>query len=841
MTAAWMLLSFLMCVGLRAEEKSGSCNENITWTLSDEGMLTLSGTGNMPDYDSDNTPPWKDDAQNITKAVVSEGITSIGTKAFEQCRKLTEVQMPSTIKTIGTYAFYNCLKLRNITLPASLETIGGYAFWACGIEELTIPSTVTSIGDQAFGNCKFKSLYIPKSVTKIGRSLIYGNYVETIEVEQGNPVYHSYGNAIIETATNTLICGCGGTDMQGSGVTAIADGAFEGCSSLNGITIPETVKTIGDRAFYFCDYLKSVTIHGDLESIGDYAFNRCKKLAAISLSGNTAVPSCGYDVFGNIPANCTLYVPKKLISAYKAADGWSRFADNDNIKQLAYLYAEYNADAKSLKICYGDETDVAEGATVYKLNDKDWGDTDLKDIASSVTSVTFDPSMADYRPTTCRHWFYLFQALESISGMEYVNTADVTDMSGMFSSCNKLQKLDLSTLNTADVTDMSSMFSSCNALQELDLSTLNTAGVTDMSYMFSRCYNLTDLNVKSFNTAGVTDMSYMFAHCNSLKSLDLSSFNTAKVTNMKYMFSDDQVLASIYVGKDFTTARVTNANYMFYKCDALPNFTANDIDQTNANDTYGTGYFYRNVGTMGSKAMLAQKDGSSLRLIDGTVQFDDNSDYTLTEKQASVVADNATYSRTVKSQWGTLCLPYTISQTGDGCTFYTLAGTTDDAIIVKQIDGDIEAGTPVLFHSPEATQRTITFAGSGELVAEPAGAESGDRLAGTFVQTVLDNGNDYFIASDRFRKVSSTWGNGNSGVKTMPFRAWVAAGSEASSANAEWLNIATGDMTGVDGIADTTGTDTAEYYSADGMRTAGLTRGLNIVKMGGKTRKVIVK
>lgn len=813
MTAAAMLLSFLMCVGLWAEEKSGSCNENITWTLSDEGVLTLSGTGDMPDFDSDKTRPWNDDAQNITKVVVSDGITSIGSYAFDQCHKLTEVQMPSTIKAIGKDAFSTCNKLGStLTLPASLETIGVSAFWGCNIEELTIPKTVTSIGDNAFSNNKFKSLYIPKSVTNIGTSLIYGNYVETIEVEQGNTTYQSYGNAIIETATNTLICGCGGTDMQGSGVTAIADGAFGGCESITDIVIPETVKTIGRSSFYHCDNLKSVTIRGNLESIGDYAFRICTTLTAISLPDNTTVPSCGYDVFGYIPDNCTLYVPKTLISDYKAADGWSRFADN--IKRLGYLYAEYNANDKSLNIYYGDETDATEGYTVYKLSDKEWGDNDLKDIASSVTSVTFDPSMVDYRPTTCRHWFYNFVALKSISGMEYVNTADVTDMSGMFFNCSVLQKLDLSKLNTGNVTDMTSMF--------------------------YKCYNLTDLNVKSFNTAGVTSMFYMFAACHSLKSLDLSSFNTAKVTNMTEMFGSDKVLASIYVGDGFTTISVTNADNMFNGCNALPNFAADATDQTNANDTYGTGYFCRNVGTMGSNAMRAQRDDSSLRLIDSTVQFDDNSDYTLTEKQASVVADNATYSRTVKSQWGTLCLPYTISQTGD-CTFYTLAGITDDAIIVKQIDGDIEAGTPVLFRNPEATQRTMTFAGSGKLVAEPADTESGDRLAGTFTAKTLDNGNDYFIASDRFRKVSSTWGNNTKGVKTMPFRAWVATDSEASSASAEWLNITTGDTTGIDGIADTTGADAAEYYNADGMRTAGLTRGLNIVKMGGKTRKVIVK
>ncbi|MBR5053655.1 MAG: BspA family leucine-rich repeat surface protein [Bacteroidaceae bacterium] len=189
-------------------------------------------------------------------------------------------------------------------------------------------------------------------------------------------------------------------------------------------------------------------------------------------------------------------------------------------------------------------------------------------INENVTAVVFDPSFANARPTTTRYWFYHMKKLVTIAGIEYLNTSEVTDMAVMFTNCESLTSLDLSSFNTAKVTDMRYMFYGCTALTSLDLSKFNTSNVTNMSYMFNGCTALTSLDLSSFNTANVTTMEYMFSFCEALQSLDLSSFNTASVTNMTSMFRACQALRSLDLS-NFNTANVTTMEYMFYACTNL--------------------------------------------------------------------------------------------------------------------------------------------------------------------------------------------------------------------------------------------------------------------------------
>ena len=206
--------------------------------------------------------------------------------------------------------------------------------------------------------------------------------------------------------------------------------------------------------------------------------------------------------------------------------------------------------------------------------------------------MVFDPSFADARPSYARYWFCGMENLESITGISYLNTSEVTNMAHMFDGCSSLKALDVSGFNTSNVTDMSCMFRYCDIVDSLDVSGFNTKyvkymdnmfyncyllrsldvsgfdtrNVTDMSGMFASCGGVANFDVSGFNTAKVTNMSKMFMYCNRLRSLDLSSFNTAKVTDMEMMFQSCINLHTIYAGDGWSTAAVTSSQNMFFYC-----------------------------------------------------------------------------------------------------------------------------------------------------------------------------------------------------------------------------------------------------------------------------------
>ena len=186
----------------------------------------------------------------------------------------------------------------------------------------------------------------------------------------------------------------------------------------------------------------------------------------------------------------------------------------------------------------------------------------------TIKHIVFDKSFSTYTPTTLSSFFKNLTKLETITGLEYLNTEKVTSMSYMFSNCSKLTSLDVTKFNTANVTNMNDMFRNCSALTSLDVSKFNTVNVTNMGRMFSNCSALTSLDVTNFNTEKVTYMVYMFSGCSKLTSLDASKFNTVNVTNMSRMFSNCSALTSLDV-TNFNTKKVTNMGRMFFECQAL--------------------------------------------------------------------------------------------------------------------------------------------------------------------------------------------------------------------------------------------------------------------------------
>lgn len=241
-------------------------------------------------------------------------VTEIRKSTFYNNRQLTSVSIPNTVKTIGSQAFIFCTSLTDVNIPYGVTNIEKNTFFGCeSLKRITIPNSVTSIDEYAFKSCGLTRIAIPSSVTYIatGRNAFSGCCnVNNIIVESGNPVYDSRNNcnAIIETASQTLIHGCINTVIPNS-VISIGKSAFNECKGLQSISIPNSVKYIGDYAFDFCEELKDVEFGNSLLSIGDYAFYKCNQLTNITIP-NT-VTSIGKFAFFYTSIS-DLYIPSSV-------------------------------------------------------------------------------------------------------------------------------------------------------------------------------------------------------------------------------------------------------------------------------------------------------------------------------------------------------------------------------------------------------------------------------------------------------------------------------------------------------------------------------------------------
>lgn len=542
--------------------------------------------------------------------------------------------------------------------------------------------------------------------------------------------------------------------------------------------------------------------------------------------------------------------------------------------------AEYNAKNTTLtfkKVIDANISDIGNNCVIVeKYNNvgeicKALGNVTIKNIV-------FEESFKTYAPTSLKEFFYNCTSLETISGLEYLNTANITDMSSMFQNCYNLKSLDftnfdtknvsnmyfmfyncpnltsldLTDFNTKNVKNMYGMFGDCSNLNSLDITNFNTAKVTDMGNMFLGCSNLTSLDLTNFNTAKVTDMHGMFKGCSALTSLDLTNFNTAEVRDMNRMFymldESSTALTTIYVSDNFVTTNVQNGENMFKNCTKLKGFKKYFLlytDHQYAN--YKTGYFTKLVGKNGEEKIGAV--GKTLAT--ENLVLDDGKDFVAYEKFA---AKDASYSRTMNAgtTWGTLCLPFAIDQRKETeCKFYRLTGIDNDneCITLESCEGaEIPAGTPVLFKMNEGVKKLSISAQNTDLVKEPvAGTNTDVNLVGSFIKIGgkdnqgLDK-NDYIIGKDKFWLVSELKKDGNSkGVGIKPMRAYIHPAT-AAQARAAMLSIGKGDGTTViDNLNAISNDANAEYYEANGRRTNGLQKGLNIVKRGSKTYKIMVK
>ena len=512
------------------------------------------------------------------------------------------------------------------------------------------------------------------------------------------------------------------------------------------------------------------------------------------------------------------------------------------------------------------------GENEYALN-SDGEKPAWKTNYNNISQVVFEASFANARPTSCYAWFQNFENLKQIEGIENLNTANVTDMSNMFKNCSNLAKLDVTHFNTAKVTTMNSMFTRCSNLAELDLTHFNTANVTNMYEMFNgcsnlvkldvtnfntakvttmfgmfnACSNLTELDVTHFNTAKVTAMNGMFSGCSNLTELDLTHFNTENVTNMWIMFSDCKSLTTIYVSDEFVITNITNKNYsLFFGCIKLKGAIKYNEEKTNCRfANYTTGYFTKLVGKNGDEKIGA----AGYTLGTDNLVLEDNKDFVAYEPFA---AKAASYSRKMKegTTWATLCLPFEVSLADKNFRAFKLLSADDvtGTVELEEIEGSIAAGTPVIIKMKDGATKLDFTVANKEIAKDVQTAETANgnyQLQGLYTQKEFSKDTDnncYIVKGSKLMNPAKLLDKTTTkSVGSKPFRAYMVDNSSAPAAGARMFSISVGGSTTAIEQLETTADSKAEYYDLQGRRLQNLQKGVNIVKRGGKTMKVIIK
>ena len=288
------LLALLPSGASASTVASGTCGaqgSDLTWTLDSDGVLTISGTGEMADYKNSNKSraPWYEYRASIFRIVIREGVTRIGAYAFHYCSSLTSVNIPDRVTQIGGAAFYGCSALTSITLPNGVTQISACTFDCCSsLTSVTIPDGVTQIGGSAFHGCSsLTSVAIPDSVTQIDSAVFSGcTSLTSAAIPNGVTQISNYAFHGCSDLTSVTIP---------EGVTQIGTQAFCGCSSLTSVTIPDGVTQIGSDVFRGCSSLTSVSIPNSVTQIGSYAFSGCSGLTNVSIPNSvTVIEDCTF-------------------------------------------------------------------------------------------------------------------------------------------------------------------------------------------------------------------------------------------------------------------------------------------------------------------------------------------------------------------------------------------------------------------------------------------------------------------------------------------------------------------------------------------------------------------
>lgn len=788
----------------------------------------------------------------LPKGFIGSSVTNLNA-TFKGCESLTELDLSGSnsenVKEMNEM-FYGCRALSKLDLTdfkTGQVTTMENMFCDCStLETLDVSSfntenVTTMLG--MFNNCSsLRSLDLPgfntANVTQMSSMFKKCSSLRSLDLSSFN--------------TRKV------TNMQNM---------FEGCTNLESIDLSsfdtENMKSMTGM-FFSCTKLETLDLSSfatpKMVSMVD-AFSNCKNLKMIYVTSafttdKVTLDSSIFDGCVNLPN----FNPAKtsVEMAHTGAGGYLTAATASWVRW----------DAPTGTLSFHRSATKPAGDNILDLGtgtSPDWGT-----YAAEIKKVVFKAGFRDETHWTCSNWFNGCTNLTRIEGIENLNTSNVKNMSGMFAKCSNLETLDLSHFNTENVTTMAQMFYGCTKLHNLNIGNFNTENVSYMNGMFEGCSGLDTLDLSHFNTRYVrkSGFNYMFNGCSSLSSLDvsnfttdkpsmqldglfkgcrslqtldLSSFSTGGASSVTDMFDGCSALQTIYVSDLFKFNSVSSSN-MFRDCHSLKgaiSFEPSTIDKTYA--SYVWGYLTKKVGTNGNEIIGAT--GSPLTI--DALPLDDSKAYTLYE---DCDVNNATYEREVKSEWATLCLPYTIhpSSENNTCYFYTLKSVGAESVELMRVEeGVIGAGQPVVVRKKNAEKTsfrvvsgTATPDEKAKAVTKPTNRETGHRLMGTFAPIELAD-DCYFIAKNLFRLVSD-YKLAATGVKIAAYRAYIQPEGTVEGGSAQ-LTIGVDEGTNqvdtatlVDLLNDTE----AEYYDVQGRCIPQLQRGINIVKVGSKVMKV---
>ena len=623
---------------------------------------------------------------------------------------------------------------------------------------------------------------------------------------------------------------------------------FRSLTNLETITGLEYLNTenVTDMNYMFsgCSKLSSLDVtHFNTAKVTDmsFMFSNCVALTSLYLTNfNTEKVTNMQNMFRGCRALTTIYASSKFVTTQVSSSS-GMFNKCEKLKGEVVVWTKDKATDKTYAKIEGGyfsggipRVKYADGTLTFFLTSKETLGENEYELNSgknlpgwmkhtlSITKVVFDTSFANARPTSCYSWFYWCENLNQVEGIKNLNTKEVTDMANMFCECRYLSSLDVSGFNTEKVTDMSGMFYDCISLKLLDVAKFNTANVKSMSNMFYRCYNLDLLNVTNFNTANVTNMQGMFYSC--------------------------PALTTIYASDKFVTGQVTDGSNMFSNCINLKGFidcknNSDKTDHTYAN--YKTGYFTKLVGKNGDEKIGATGE----TLTAENLALDDNKDFVAYEPFA---AKAASYNRTMNAgtAWGTLCLPFEVSLADKNFRAFKLLSADEgtETVELEEIEGSIAAGTPVIIKMKDgATKLNFTVANK-EIANEVKTAETANgnyQLQGIYTQKEFSkdaDNNCYIVKGSKLMNPAKLLDKTTTEfVGSKPFRAYMVDNSSAPAAGARMFSISVGGSTTAIEQLETTADSKAEYYDLQGRRLQNLQKGVNIVKRGGKTMKVIIK
>ena len=686
------------------------------------------------------------------------------------------------------------------------------------------------------------STYTPTSLFKFFRNLTHLETITGLEyLNTANVTDMSYMFSSCSSLTSLDV-----THFNTANVTNMSS-MFSSCLSLTSLDVTHfnTAKVTNmNKMFSNCSALTSLDVTNfNTANVTDmsYMFFSCSELTSLDVTNfNTANVTNMSSMFFSCLSLTTIYASSKFVTPL-VTNSSKMFYDceklkgeevctNDKATDKTYAKIEGGYFSGGIpRVKYADGTltfflasKETLGENEYELNSgknlPEW----VKKHIFGITKVVFDTSFANARPTSCYMWFYLCGNLNQVEGIKNLNTKEVTDMADMFCKCRDLSSLDVSGFNTEKVTDMSEMFNECISLKLLDVAKFNTANVKSMSNMFYNCQNLASLNV--------------------------TNFNTANVTNMQGMFSGCFALTSIYASDKFVTGQVTDGSNMFSNCTNLKGFidcknNSDKTDHTCAN--YKTGYFTKLVGKNGDEKIGATGE----TLAADNLILEDDKDFVAYEPFA---AKAASYSRKMKegTTWATLCLPFEVSLANQNFRAFNLLSADDvtGTVELEEIEGSIAAGTPVIIKMKDgATKLNFTVANKA-IAKDVQTAETANgnyQLQGLYTQKMFSKDTDnncYIVKGDKLMNPAKLLDKTiTESVGSKPFRAYMVDKSTAPAAGARMFSISVGGSTTAIEQLETTADSKAEYYDLQGRRLQDLQKGINIVKRGGKTMKVIIK